>query len=355
MEERPWWLESLRGWSYATYEILIQRLQSRHLKNPLPLPPLDDVTCIVTGSTSGIGLEIAKQLALSRAHVVMAVRNKPAACDLIQKWQQEFGDLSMEVMELDLLSLKSVVNFAKAWNMRSKPLQVLINNAGIFSIGQSIKFSKDGYESHIQINHLGPALLSILLLPSLGKSSPSRIVNVNSIMHCMGVVDPNDLNFTKEQHNFKSAKAYSSSKLAQIMFSSILQQWLPPEIDISIVCVSPGVAHTNVIRDLPKPMQVGYHLIPYFLLTAQEGARSALYAATDPQIPDYCRSLKTKERPLCAYVSCDCRFVNPSKKAENLTVAEEVWERTLDMVGLPIDAVDKILQGKEVWCQFQDD
>ncbi|KAJ8773896.1 hypothetical protein K2173_009327 [Erythroxylum novogranatense] len=355
MEQLQWWLESLKGWSYVTYEILVQKLQSRHLKSPLPLPPLGDVTCVVTGSTSGIGLEIAKQLAVSRAHVVMAVRNKSAAYDLIKKWQQEYNHLSIEVMELNLLSLKSVVNFAEAWKTRSKPLQVLINNAGIYSIAEPIKISKDGYETHNQVNHLGPALLSILLLPSLAKGSPSRIINVNSIMHSMGVLDPNDLNFTSGRHKFSSAKAYANSKLAEVMFSGVLQQRIPQEVGISVVCVSPGSVRTNVARDLPKRLQAAYHLIPFFLFSPQEGARSALYAATDPQIPDYCNALRTKGWPVCAYVSCNCRIVNASRKAENFTIAEKVWENSLEMIGLPVDAVDKILQGKEVKCQFQDD
>uniref|UniRef100_A0A6N2JWZ1 Uncharacterized protein n=1 Tax=Salix viminalis TaxID=40686 RepID=A0A6N2JWZ1_SALVM len=140
VKRTPWWMKSLTGWSYVIFEMLFQKMQARRLKNPLPLPPLHDVTCIVTGSTSGIGLETARQLAVSGAHVVMAVRNQSAALDLIMKWQDERHGtslLSVEVMELNLLSLASVVRFARAWNLRSKPLQVLINNAGIFSMGRA--------------------------------------------------------------------------------------------------------------------------------------------------------------------------------------------------------------------------
>lgn len=133
------WMEWIRGWLYVIYEMLFQRIEASHLHNPLPLSPLHDLTCIVTGSTSGIGLEIAKQLAESGAHVVMAVRKPKTAHDLIQKWQNEWSGLraplNVEVMEVDLLSLDSVVRFANAWNARSAPLHVLINNAGIFSIG----------------------------------------------------------------------------------------------------------------------------------------------------------------------------------------------------------------------------
>jgi NAD(P)-dependent dehydrogenase (short-subunit alcohol dehydrogenase family) len=119
-------------------------------------------------------------------------------------------------MELDLLSLDSVVKFADAWNARMAPLHVLINNAGIFSIGEPQRFSKDGYEEHMQVNHLAPALLAVLLLPSLLRGSPSRIVNVNSVMHTVGFVDAEDMNLTSGKRKFTSLMGYSNSKLAQV-------------------------------------------------------------------------------------------------------------------------------------------
>ncbi|KAF2304588.1 hypothetical protein GH714_034176 [Hevea brasiliensis] len=258
------------------------------------------------------------QLAESGAHVVMAVRNPKLAHELIQKWQNEWSGvglpLNVEVMELDLLSLESVVKFAEAWNACSGPLHVLINNAGIFSIGEPQKFSKDGYEEHMQVNHLAPALLTILLLPSLIRGSPSRIINVNSVMHYVGFVDTEDMNVVSGKRKYTSLVGYASSKLAQVMFSSVLQRRLPAESGISVVCVSPGVVHTNVARDLSRFVQAAYHLIPYFIFSAQEGSRSALFSATDPQIPEYCDLLKSDDWPVCAFISQDCRPANPSKK-----------------------------------------
>lgn len=89
------WVEWLRGWMYIIYEMLFQRIMASHLQNPLSLPPINNLTCIVTGSTSGIGLQIARQLAESGAHVVMAVRNTKAAHDLIHTWQSEWTGLGL--------------------------------------------------------------------------------------------------------------------------------------------------------------------------------------------------------------------------------------------------------------------
>ncbi|XP_073102798.1 dehydrogenase/reductase SDR family member FEY isoform X1 [Elaeis guineensis] len=365
------WIEWARGWCGIVGEFLFQRIAASHLENPLSLPPLDGITCIVTGATSGIGLEIARstsysedsfflpfcwQLAQSGAHVVMAVRKTKLAHDLIQKWQNEKAEmelpLNVEVMELDLLSLDSVVRFAEAWNARLGPLHALINNAGIFSIGEPQHFSKDGYEEHMQVNHLAPALLSMLLLPSLVRGSPSRIINVNSIMHAVGFVDTEDMNLTSGKRKYTSYLGYSNSKLAQVKFSSILHKRIPAEAGISVVCVSPGIVHTNVARDLPKLVVTGYHLIPYFIFDAQEGSRSTLFAATDPQVPEYCGVLKAEEWPVCAYISHDCRPMNASEEAHNLETSQEVWDKTLDMIGLPSDVLEKLIEGEEVQCRY---
>ncbi|OIW03580.1 hypothetical protein TanjilG_31000 [Lupinus angustifolius] len=350
------WIEWFRGWFSLIYEMLFQRIMASHLHNPMPLPPINDITCIVTGSTSGIGLEIARQLAQAGAHVVMAVRNTKAAQELIQKWSVDSAGLgialNVEVMGVDLLSLDSVARFAEAWNARSAPLHVLINNAGIFSIGEPQKFSKDGYEEHLQVNHLAPALLSVLLLPSLIRGSPSRIVNVNSVMHHVGFVDAEDMNLTSGKKKFSSMIGYSNSKLAQVMFSSVLHKRLPAESGINVLCVSPGIVQTNVARDLPRIVQSAYRLIPYFIFNAQEGSRSTLFAATDPQISEYCELLKADEWPVCAYISQECRPANPSEEAHSIQTAYEVWEKTLEMIGLPSDAMEKLLEGEDVKCRY---
>lgn len=341
---------------HIIYEVLFQRITASNLDNPLPLPPINDLTCIVTGSTSGIGREIARQLAEAGAHVVMAVRNTKAATELIQKWQNERSEdvlpLNVEVMELDLLSLDSVARFAEAWNARAGHLNVLINNAGIFSIGEPQKFSKDGYEEHMQVNHLAPALLSILLLPSLLRGSPSRIINVNSIMHHIGFVDPEDMNVNSGKKKYTSLVGYSGSKLAQIMFSSVLHKRIPAESGIFVLCVSPGVVQTNVARDLPRIVQAAYKLVPYFIVSAQEGSRSSLFAATDPQISEYVEWLKADEWPVGAFISHDCRPANPSEEAHSIETQYEVWEKTLEMIGLPSDAVERLIEGEEVECRY---
>ncbi|KAL9268374.1 Dehydrogenase/reductase SDR family member FEY-like protein [Drosera capensis] len=349
------WLEWIRGLLHVIKEFFFQRILASHLENPMQLPPLNDLTCIVTGATSGIGLQIARQLAESGAHVVMAIRKPKAGHDLIQKWQSEwYGKglpLNIEVMELDLLSLESVARFAEAWNARLGPSHVLINNAGIFSMGEPQKFSKDGYEEHMQVNHLSPALLSLLLLPSLIRGSPSRIVNVNSSMHHMGFVDAEDMNIVSGKRKFSSVAGYSGSKLAQVMFTSVLHKRLPAEAGIFVVCVSPGIVKTNVTRDLPRIFQACYRLLPYFMFDPPEGSRNALFAATDPQVPEYCELRRADEWLTCACIGPDCHPENASEQAQDTETSRRVWEKTLELIGLPSDALERLVEGEEVKCR----
>ncbi|CAN6880023.1 unnamed protein product [Brassica oleracea] len=320
-------MEWMRGWSSVFGEILFQRITASHLHNPLPLPPVNGLTCVVTGSTNGIGRQTARQLAEAGAHVVMAVRNTKAAQELIQQWQNEWSGkglpLNVEAMELDLLSLDSVARFADAWNARLGPLHVLINNAGIFAMGEAQKFSEDGYEQHMQVNHLAPALLSVLLLPSLIRGSPSRIINVNSVMHSVGFVDPDDMNVVSGRRKYSSVVGYSSSKLDQVS-----------------------------LPDLPRILQALYAVIPYFIFSPQEGCRSSLFSATDPQIPEYWETLKTDDWHVCPFISQDCRPTNPSEEAHNTETAHRVWEKTLELVGLPVGAVEKLIEGENVQCRY---
>ena len=139
------------------------------------------------------------------------------------------------------------------------------------------------------------------------------------------------------------------------MFSSILQKKLPAESGISVICANPGaVLNTNLGRDFPNVIQNVIKSLVFFTYTPKEGARSVLYAATYPQVQDYCKSLKDQDSPVCAYMNHDCSFSFVSKEAQKLETTIKVWEKTLDMIGLPSDAVDKLLSGETVEVSKKD-
>jgi len=136
---------------------------------------IKEKTCLITGATSGIGLQTAMTLAQMKARVIITYRNKAkaeATRDLIlQKTGQEIG-----CFYCDFSSLASIRNFVDDFRQKHDKLHVLINNMGIYEI-DNLK-SKDGYEMNWAVNHLAPFLLTNLLLEVLKNSAPSRIINV---------------------------------------------------------------------------------------------------------------------------------------------------------------------------------
>ncbi|GKE62100.1 hypothetical protein Tco_1512467, partial [Tanacetum coccineum] len=91
-------------------------------------------------------------------------------------------------------------------------------------------------------------------------------------------------------------------------------------------------------------------IYPY--IPASTGSRSSPFATTDPQIPEYCELLKMDKWLMSAFISQDCRPTNPLEEAHNLETSYRVWEKTLQMIGLPLDAVEKLLEGEDISCKF---
>ncbi|KAM3200281.1 hypothetical protein P3L10_032643 [Capsicum annuum] len=132
----------------------------------------------------------------------------------------------------------------------------------------------------------------------------------------------------------------------------MVQKNLLADSNIHVICVEPGSVRTNVTRDLPRILNTLYQEMFFFMFDAQQGSRSALFAATDADILKCCDKLKEERWPVCAFIGCHCRTVKPSKEAFNVGTSHQVWEKTLEMVGLPTNVVDVILQGKEIHCRY---
>ncbi|XP_077242234.1 dehydrogenase/reductase SDR family member FEY-like [Tasmannia lanceolata] len=331
MERRAW----LRGLWEMIKEAFCQKLQTYHLPSSSHFLPnhISGLSVIVTGATSGIGLHTARELAMAGAHVIMACRNAKAATEIADSWKQEAHDsreLHVEVMALDLLALSSVQNFAAEWDRRALPLHVLINNAGIFLMGEPQRFSGDGIEQHMQVNHLGPALLALLLLPSLLRAPSSRIINVNSVAHHCAVVDPRQWNCRIKEQKFSSIRAYGASKLAHLMFLKTLSSKLIDQRKTSIQCIAvhPGIVTTNLVP--------GFRRKSFWMFDPAQGARSVLFCATGGNIVD--GLVKG-----FAYYSCNCKPARASPQASDMDACLEVWHKTIEILGLNVDYLTQVI------------
>ncbi len=229
------------------------------------LPSFAGRTVIITGANSGLGAVTARELARVGARVTLAVRNtqkgKAAAAQMT-------GDVG--VRELDLQNLVSVRHFADGVDK----VDVLINNAGIMAGPYTV--TDDGFESQIGTNHLGHFALTNLLLPKL----TDRVVTVSSIMHRMGIVKLNDLNW--EHRRYRPWLAYGQSKMANLLFTSELQRRLVGvNSPLRALAAHPGYSHTNLQGQSGRRLgDVLMSLGNRLATDAEFGARQTLYAAS---------------------------------------------------------------------------
>ncbi|GFY14761.1 hypothetical protein TNCV_648041 [Trichonephila clavipes] len=220
---------------------------------------------------------------------------------------------NLEVWHLDLASMKSVKAFAEKYLSTKTTCHLLVNNAGIMFVKE--EKTVDGYEKHFSVNYLGHCLLTQLLLPILVKSGTkennSRIVNCTSCIHFVG---SKDINSFQNQKYYSKYKAYIDSKLAQVMFTYSLQEYLKRKnLNVTVNCVHPGVVDTDLMTSVLLIPQLG----SVFFKSAQEGAQTATYAALSPEM----------ERIGGKYLE-ECTTVASSKISEDKMFQQELWEKT---------------------------
>jgi NAD(P)-dependent dehydrogenase (short-subunit alcohol dehydrogenase family) len=230
------------------------------------VPRQDGRRVVVTGASSGIGLETAKALAAAGAHVVLAVRNPDKGRDAAAEMAGE-----VEVSRLDVADLTSVREFAE----RVGSVDVLVNNAGV--LGLPFGLSPDGVEMHLATNHLGHFALANLLLPRL----TDRVVVVGSASHHSGDVDVDDLLW--ERRSYVPYRAYAASKLANMLFLAELQRRLTAAgSTLRVTGAHPGSTTTAITSGSDSRLKqlVGKYGHPLVGMPAWQGALPTLYAAT---------------------------------------------------------------------------
>ncbi|MEJ0005687.1 MAG: SDR family NAD(P)-dependent oxidoreductase [Steroidobacteraceae bacterium] len=233
----------------------------------------DSPPAVITGTTHGIGTVTSQQLARAGYCVVMLCRNVAAANSLAHSIARDVPGARIEVVHCDLADLSSVRTAARTVMERFPRIERLINNAGIVSTRR--RFSVDGHELTFATNHLGPFLLTRLLLPAL--SPAARIINVASKVHYRGRMDLDRID--DRQGSYSSVAAYSRSKLANVMETLLLARQLANS-GIRVNCLHPGVVRTNL---LPGWLNLVRPLFKRSILSPEQGARTTLYMALDDQ------------------------------------------------------------------------
>lgn len=209
------------GTSLVTLMLLVAaRADVAQAQNPLAAPDSVRQVVLVTGSTSGLGREVALRIAATGAHVIVHGRNRERGEEVVAQIESN-GPGSARFYRADLASLAEVREFARQIHTDYDRLDILINNAGILATGNERGLSADGHELVFAVNYLAGFLLTRELLPLIRASAPARIINVSSIAQT--TIDFEDVML---QTGYSGGRAYAQSKLAQIMFTFDLAEEL---------------------------------------------------------------------------------------------------------------------------------
>ncbi|KAM6946029.1 dehydrogenase/reductase SDR family member 13-like [Aplochiton taeniatus] len=280
-------------------------------------------TAIVTGSNTGIGKMTALDLAKRGARVILACRNQRRAESALAEIKRESGSNEVVFMQLDLGSLRSVRSFAETFLMTESRLDLLINNAGIYLQSRT----EDGFGMMFGVNHLGPFLLTNLLLDRLKECGPSRIVNVSSAAHNVGAVDFNLLNTHKElgigQSFTKCLQTYSNSKLCNVLFTHELAKKLQ---GTQVTCYSlhPGFIKTELTRYASDfSVLLFTPAMMLFSKNTVQGSQTTLHCALQEGI-----------EPLSGRYFSNCTVRSVYRKAKDDLVARKLWEVSERLSGL---------------------
>ncbi|CAH8646116.1 unnamed protein product [Heterobilharzia americana] len=294
-----------------------------------------------TGSSTGIGLSTAGELARRGAKVIMACRNIPKAEAAKKHLLERYGvnnpdsvklDVASEnvspslspiesdqlvIEQLDLASLESVEAFAGRINSTFSKLDFLINNAGL----ATSKYEKtvDGFEMTMGVNHFGHFLLTELLLPLLKNSAPSRIIIISSTSHYSGYLSKPDLQLQEDE--FSELKAYRQSKLANVLHAAELGERLHNS-GVTVVSLHPGAVKTEITRDVTG---IGLKLIlaltkPLFI-SPWKGSQTTLYTMLSDNL-------------ISGGYYSNCTLKEPSSTVKNKEERKWFWNRTCELLGI---------------------
>ncbi|MBX7112785.1 MAG: SDR family oxidoreductase [Myxococcaceae bacterium] len=272
---------------------------------------------LVTGATNGIGLWAAIGLARLGAEVVVVGRDPARTAQALHQVRAEAGSMQVQSLLADLSSMASVRALAAQVHERYGQLHVLLNNAGGINLNREV--TVDGYERTFATNHLSYFLLTSLLLPLLEKTPGARVVNVASEAHRRGPLDFDDL---MSDRGYRSFTAYSRSKLANILFTFELARRLQGT-GVTANCMHPGVVGTNFLGKNNSVWALLWPIAKLFLLTPQQGAQTAVFLASSPEVNGvtgeyFARSRRKRTRPF----------------AHDVVAAKRLWEVSEKLVGL---------------------
>ena len=290
---------------------------------------------LITGASSGIGLETARALAGAGAEITLAVRRKDAGVAAAEEIADSVKGARLDVAVLDLSRMQDVEAFAEAWD---GPLDVLINNAGIMA-PPTRQVTDSGVELQFATNHLGHFALALGLHDALAATGDARIVVVASIGHRRAPVDFDDVNF--ERRVYDPWVAYGQSKTATILFAvEADRRWR--DDGISTNALHPGGINTRLDRfqgdgyhDRLNTQFGGADQVPW--KTPQQGAATSVFVATSPMLDGiggrYFEDLNESEPTSAPLSEAGANATGVARYALDPDNASRLWKLSLGLLG----------------------
>ncbi|CAI9742273.1 Hypothetical predicted protein [Octopus vulgaris] len=291
---------------------------------------------IITGANSGIGFEAARLLCEGGNDVILACRNEDKGKAAVEKILSKNPNALATFMQMDLADKASIHKFVEDFHKTEKKLHVLINNAGCFLNPKETKrqFTKDNFELTMGTNHLGPFLLTNLLLPDLKKTGEengdSRIVTVTTHLHDKSVtrrrpvVENLDIDnfFLEKENTYNSHQAYKNSKLANIMFTYELAKQLE-NTGVTANCLCPGfIPTTELTRSTSSAQRFYRKFVLHGLLrftkmtrTVEQGAKALVEMATGEKLKSVNGKYYKEHQEL-----------KSSEESQNEEMQKKVWD-----------------------------
>lgn len=247
------------------------------------IPLRDSGLAIITGSTEGVGYEDALALSSAGWNVIMMGRNTQKGTESMDRIQQSNPKANVSFERIDLADLSSIKSFTSRMISKGQAIDLLINNAGVMTPPKRLE-TADGFELQFGTNHIGHFALTAQLLPLLRQSPDARVVTLSSIANREGIINFDDL---QSKSSYDPGKAYSQSKLANLIFALELQRQSEKNgWGITSMAAHPGVSRTNLlITGAGRWSMSGMArtFLPFLFQPASQGALPTLYAATSPE------------------------------------------------------------------------
>jgi NAD(P)-dependent dehydrogenase (short-subunit alcohol dehydrogenase family) len=273
---------------------------------------------VVTGASSGIGLETARALAGKGARVIMVVRSEQRGEAAIAAIKLGVPDARLELVLGDLYSLAETRKAGAEIRTRIDKLDVLVNNAGLIHTTRAL--TGDGLEKTFALNHLAAFLISYELRDLLAAAAPARIVTVSSMGHKFARVRWDDLPYCA--NGYSETRVYGNSKLCNIWFARESARRLAAR-GVTSNALHPGAVASNFGASGSALYRIGTKIARPFLLTSEKGARTSIFLASAPEVSGVSGEYFVR-----------CKPATPSREARDDASASRLWQLSEQLCGV---------------------